>query len=128
MPHLPEPGLSGLHILVVEDELLICDMIADALHEAGCEVVGPATSLEKGETLASSENLDGAFLDLNLKGKPSLSIAEVLTRREVPFAFLTGYDEAAIPETYRQVPILWKPFQVRDLVAFVQRHFTKVAR
>jgi len=103
-------------------------MIADALDDAGCEIVGPATSLEDGMTSASSENLDGAFLDINLKGSPSFSIAEVLTRRNVPFAFLTGYDETAIPETYRQVPVLLKPFQVREVVALVGRHFTKNPR
>ena len=128
MSQLSEPQLNGLRVLVVDDELLISDMIADALGDVGCEIVGPATSLEDGMTIARSENLDGAFLDINLKGKPSFSIAEVLTRREVPFAFLTGYDETAVPETYRQVPVLCKPFRVREVVALVRRHFTNITR
>jgi len=125
MSLLPDPPLSNLRILVVEDEILISEMIADRLHDVGCEVIGPAASLERGTTLASNENLDGAFLDVNLTGKPSFSIAEILTRREVPIAFLTGYGESAIPEAYRQIPFLSKPFELHELIALVRCHFTK---
>ena len=38
--------LSGLRILVVEDELLVAMMIEDMLQTLGCDVVGPAATLE----------------------------------------------------------------------------------
>jgi DNA-binding response OmpR family regulator len=126
MSDLPGPSLGGLRVLVVEDEMLIAGMIADTLRDAGCEIVGPALSLERGKILASGEDMDGAILDINLAGNACFPIAEILTQREVPIAFLTGYGEAALPDTYRQLPCLWKPFQLHDLLTLARRHFTKV--
>ena len=125
MSDLSAPALSGLRILVVEDERLIADMIMDALQDAGCNVVGPAMSLQSGQDLANNEDFDGAFLDVNLAGKASFPIAQVLLRRAIPFAFLTGYGQATILETYRECPFLWKPFQLNELVALARRHFTR---
>jgi DNA-binding response OmpR family regulator len=127
MSHLPEPRRDGLRILVVEDEMLIADMIADTLQDAGCQVIGPAMSLELGKTLANNEDLDGAFLDINLVGKASFAIADILMRRGIPVAFLTGYHQGAIPEAYRHCARLWKPFQLHELIALAQRHFTQHA-
>jgi hypothetical protein len=45
--------LRGLRILVVEDSFLVADTIRDVLSESGCEVVGPAASLERGWRLSS---------------------------------------------------------------------------
>jgi DNA-binding response OmpR family regulator len=128
MSDLSIPELNGLRILVVEDERLIADMIMDALQDAGCDVIGPAMSLQSGEGLASNEALDGAFLDVNLAGKASFPIAQILMQREIPLAFLSGYGQGTIPEPYRGCPFLWKPFQLHQLVALAQRHFTRQAR
>jgi len=127
MSQLPEPQLGDLRILVVEDEMLIAEMIADTLQEAGYLVVGPATSLEPGKTLANNEDLDGAFLDINLAGQASFAIADILQGRGVPVVFLTGYHQSAIPEAYRHCARLWKPFQLDQLIALAERHFAQRA-
>lgn len=123
-----ELPLNGLRILVVDDELLIADMIADVVRDAGGEIIGPATSLEVGEALARSEALDGAFLDVNLAGKASYPIAQTLMRRDIPLAFLTGYSGVSIPEMFRRCPSVSKPFQFDELVLLAGRYFTKQAR
>ena len=107
--------------------MLIAGMIADTLQDAGYLVIGPATSLEPGKTLANTEYLDGAFLDINLAGKASFAIADILLRRGVPVAFLTGYHQGAIPEAYRHCARLWKPFQLDQLIALAERHFAQRA-
>lgn len=119
-----ESRRGRLRILIVEDEMLIADMIADVLQDAGFHIVGPAMSLELGTTLASDEELDGAFLDINLAGKTSFPIADTLMRRDIPVAFLTGYYQAALPDAYSRCARLSKPFQHRDLIMLAQRHFT----
>ena len=124
MSHLPGPQLGSLRILVVEDEMLIAEMIAETLQDAGCQIVGPAMSLESGKTLASNADLDGALLDINLVGTPSFAIADILMRRRIPLAFLTGYHQAVIPEAYRDCARLSKPFQLHELIALARRHFT----
>ena len=39
------------------------------LTELGCDVVGPARSVEEGLSLADKGQLDGAILDVNLAGQ-----------------------------------------------------------
>lgn len=98
------PHLHGLRILVVEGTLLVAEMIEDALHDLGCEVIGPAPRLQRGLALAGAARLDGALLDVNLAGERCFPIADALTKRGVPFAFLTGYGDAGIPPEYQGVP------------------------
>ena len=44
-------------------------LVEDWLVELGCEVVGPARSVQQGLDIAGSADLDGAILDVNLGGK-----------------------------------------------------------
>jgi hypothetical protein len=49
------------------------------------------------------------LLDANLHGSPVDRIAEALSQRHIPFAFVTGYNSNALPEAFRGIPILSKP-------------------
>jgi hypothetical protein len=40
---------------------------------------------------------------------------------------LTGYHQLAIPETYRHRARQWKQFQLDQLIALAERHFTQRA-
>jgi len=116
--------LHGLRILIVEDNFLVADLISEVLADHGCEVVGPVPSLERGWKLAHEEALDGAVLDVNLAGELSFPIARTLAEREIPFLFLTGYDDAmAVPEAYQAVQRISKPFDQEHLVAIVRQQF-----
>ena len=121
MPASDALDLSGLRILVVEDSLLIADLIAEVLRDHGCTVVGPVSRLSQGLAFADREKLDGALLDVNLAGERCFPIAALLVARGVPFAFLTGYGEAAIPLEYRDAARLSKPFNIAHLVDLVGR-------
>src|SRR5690606_21322905 len=78
------PDLEGKRVLVVEDEPLIAMDIAATLSEAGCIVVGPASTDEKARQLIEEKALDLALLDANLNGKPAEDVAALLTRRGIP--------------------------------------------
>jgi DNA-binding response OmpR family regulator len=121
------PDLHGLRILVAEDALMIADLIAEGLQAEGCDVVGPVPRVEQGVALAATERLDGALLDIDLAGEPSYAIATALIERNVPFAFLTGYTEQAVPPAFRDIPRLAKPFYLRDLLMLIAGHFRKTA-
>ena len=58
-----ESALHGKHILVVDDEPLIAMDIVSNLREAGCEVVGPAATLERAVGLIENDFFDAALLD-----------------------------------------------------------------
>jgi CheY-like chemotaxis protein len=97
-------------ILVVDDEPLISMLMEDWLTELGCEVVGPARSVQQGLDIAGSAELDGAILDVNLAGKNSYLVAETLKRRGVPFAFATGDGVIDAESGFRDPILLSKPF------------------
>src|SRR3546814_9846381 len=84
-------SLAGLRILVVEDELLVALELEMMLIGLGCDVVGPASRLEKAMQLAAAEAIDGAILDVNLRGRPVYPVATALKARGIPFLFSTGY-------------------------------------
>lgn len=65
--------------------------------------------------LAEKEDLDLAILDVNLDGRMSFPVAEILARRGVPFLFATGYGSAGIEPPYRDRPVIRKPFSLEDL-------------
>jgi CheY-like chemotaxis protein len=100
--------------LVVDDEPIIAMNVADELRDFGYVVVGPATTMEDAKYLAAAGHFDAVLLDLNLHGKNSDSVAEVLVAREIPFALMTGYNEAP-PGTFVDIPILRKPFSDAEL-------------
>lgn len=107
--------LNGLRILVVEDEAAISLLLEDMLLDFGCEVVGPAGRLNTALDLATTETLDLAILDVNVAGEPVYPVAETLEKRNVPFVFSTGYGSAGIKETFRDRPVVQKPFAQSDL-------------
>ncbi|HJU20252.1 MAG TPA: response regulator [Stellaceae bacterium] len=119
-----ETTLQGLSILVVEDVLLVAEAIGDGLESYGCTVVGPVARLEPALALAREAPLDGAVLDVNLAGRSSAPIAEILSQRGIPFVFVTGYGaDTALPPEYRNVPRLTKPFQIRNLAQLASECF-----
>jgi DNA-binding response OmpR family regulator len=113
--------LCGKRILIVEDEFLIALMTADILTELGAIPVGPAHTLDAGISLAGSEVIDAALLDVNLHGKQSDAIASVLTGRGVPFVVASG--QVAPPWAHRGTPQLDKPFSSESLAQALKRLF-----
>ena len=108
-------ALSGLRVLVVEDEVAISLLLEDMLLDLGCEVVGPAGRLSAATALAEQEEIDLAILDVNVAGEPIYPLVDALAKKGVPFVFSTGYGSSGIQERYRNRPVLQKPFGQNDL-------------
>jgi CheY-like chemotaxis protein len=109
-PRQQPPDLSKLRILVVEDEMMMMMMlIEDALADAGCRPL-VASRIPKAVALSETEAIDFAILDVNLAGEDVYPVADVLSRRDIPFIFSTGYGTDSLPAQYRNRPILPKPY------------------
>lgn len=107
---------SCWRVLVIEDDGLIALDISDTLDELGYVVVGPMRTVESALTTIDNEVVDVALLDVNLRnGETSYPIAEVLSQRGVPFAFLTGYGEADLDGSFRDRPVISKPIDEKTL-------------
>lgn len=122
MVTLLDKPLSGLRILVVEDELIILLMIEGMLSDLGCSDVVSAPSVEKALALVvGGQQFDIALLDVNLGGRDSGPVAEALERHGVPFVHCTGNraDDRARGDHDR--PVLRKPFSAEELAAALSR-------
>ncbi len=117
-------NFNGMRILVAEDESLVCWAIESILVSLGCQVVGPATRLEDAITMAGDDAIDGAILDVNLRGVPVFPAAARLLHRNIPVILSTGYDNTAMfPEPFRTLPRLSKPFDRDQMVEIMVRTF-----
>lgn len=116
--------LAGRRILVVEDAFLIALDLRDQLERCGCTVAGPVGQLRQALDIAQHEALDGAVLDVNLAGEPSFPVAAALDARNIPYVFLTGYDDdGAFPPEYRNVVRISKPFRSSDIAPMLAGYF-----
>lgn len=105
--------LTGLRVLVVEDEGVVALLIEDMLQDLGCVVVGSIANLSRALEAARVETFDLAMLDVNLDGQLVFPVAEVLRSRRVPFLFSTGYGRIGVPDMFNDREVLSKPF-VKD--------------
>ena len=102
-------------VLIVEDEMLVAMLVEDILGELGFEVAGTCTHLDDALKLAASEAVDFVILDVNLDGKRSFPVADILRARKIPFIFATGYGSKVLEAEYANVPTLAKPFMFGDV-------------
>jgi len=108
--------LAGHCFLVVEDEPLVALDVVASLEQAGADIAGSVGSAAEALALIGSKRLDAALLDANLAGRPVDDIAAALTRRNVPFAFVTGYGRESLPQAFADAPVLSKPFSQQQLL------------
>jgi CheY-like chemotaxis protein len=109
------PGTARCRILVIEDEMLIGMLLEDMLVDLGHEVAAVIPRLKDALTAAQRETFDLAILDVHLHGESAFPVADALIARVIPFVFATGYGQRGLPETYRERPVLQKPFARDDL-------------
>ena len=112
---MTEP-LAALRVLIVEDNYMIATCIEEMLMSAGCLVSGPVPRLAEACDAASREDCDAALLDINLNGDRVYPVADILSRRNVPYLFVTGYNDTVLPSEYAQRPRIGKPFKNEELL------------
>lgn len=99
-------------ILIVEDHALLAMLMEETLSEAGYRPIYVCNSAETALECINAHDIKFAFLDFNLGyGKVSLPVAAELVRRDIPFAFLSGYTstDGIIPDGLGEVARLGKP-------------------
>jgi DNA-binding response OmpR family regulator len=106
-------------ILVLDDEPLISALIGDWLSELSCEMIGPTESVVGALDLIDTESLDGAIIDVSLRGEESDAVAEALRSRGIPFACATGYDRSQVASRFPDAVILLKPFRFDEVEAAI---------
>jgi CheY-like chemotaxis protein len=109
-----EPTKTSGKFLIVEDEFMIAMLIEDYLAELGHEMAWQTDNIPEAlQIIEDNGNIDGAILDMNLRGESVRPIAERLRTKQIPFCFMTGYG-AGVATSHPDVPVISKPF---DMVA-----------
>lgn len=105
--------LMGYRILVAEDEAVIALGLEAALTGFGCEVIGPVARPSDVLKAIESEAIDGALLDINLRGEQIFGVLPAVLARGIPVIITSGYaDLTLFPEEFRDLPRVTKPFDL----------------
>jgi DNA-binding LytR/AlgR family response regulator len=117
--------MSKIKIGVVEDEVIIADSICAVLRQLGYETCEPSTRYSEALEMIKTEKPDLLLLDINLAGsKDGIQLAaEIKTRFDLPFIFLTANSDSATVERAKTVEppaYLVKPFNKNELYTSIE--------
>jgi PAS domain S-box-containing protein len=98
-------SLVDQRVLVVEDEALVAMELTRILTDAGAQVIGPAGDIANALALIEAGGIDRALLDINLAGRLVTPVAAALTRKAIPFVYLTGYQEPDVEGLVLRKPV-----------------------
>jgi PAS domain S-box-containing protein len=107
--------VNGNRVMVVEDEALVAMVVSDAMIDLGYQVVGPFSRPPDAIAAIKDNDIAAAILDINLAGTLVYPVAEELTRRGIPFVFVTGYGIESIDKRFSDIPVLQKPIERETL-------------
>jgi two-component SAPR family response regulator len=112
-----QPGtLAGRTVLLLEDDYLVGLGLRTLLDQLGANVVGPIPSIEAACRSISDQHLDGAVLDINIRGFSSEPVAVALRDRDIPFCFVTGFlSPMLLSQEMKLRPRLNKPVAAEQL-------------
>lgn len=117
--------MSQVKVLIVEDEILIADNIADTLTDLGYCVFEPASSYNEAIESIESEKPDIAILDIQMPGKRNgVDLAMTINENyHFPFIFLTSNSDKLTLEQAKKVePLAYlvKPFNRKELYTSIE--------
>jgi CheY-like chemotaxis protein len=112
-------------VLVVEDEVLISDLIAEVLAEHGFRVHAVTAAEDALRYLESGAEVDVLFTDINLLGRMDGSeLAQVARakRPELPIVYCSGrYSPSALAPPVSRSIFVKKPYSPEDLCRLLER-------
>lgn len=114
-----------LHVLLVDDEPAICKALSIALTRAG---VRPSAALsgEAAMEIIRSEHVDAQIVDLRIGDMRGDAYFELSAAMQAHLRTRTLFTTGDITEQAQQLieacacPLLRKPFDLKDLIAWVQ--------
>jgi len=113
-----KPDQAIPRVLLVEDEHIVAAALSRGLRVCGAEVIGPAATVANALALIeATPAIDGALVDINLRGIQAYDVVDALIARRVPTVLTTGYETSDVPSRYRDVPVLQKPFDPAEALA-----------
>ena len=110
-------------VLIVEDELIIGEIAAEALADVGYEVF-TAASAEEAEIILRDVSVDVLFTDINLGGRDGFELAQAALSLQplLSVVFTSGRSRICHGMCASVgLPFLAKPYRLTELVEAVER-------
>jgi CheY-like chemotaxis protein len=118
------PGRRA-NILLVEDEVLISELIAEVLCARGFHVHAVTAAEEALRYLDSGSEVDVLFTDINLAGEMDGSVLAERVREkrpELPIVYCSGrYSPSALTQPVPRSIFVRKPYNPADLCTLIER-------
>jgi CheY-like chemotaxis protein len=112
--------LEDRRILVVEDEFLQAMEVCTQLKAAGAVAVGPVGGYTDAMAfIAANNRIDLVVLDISLGEDLTFPIADVLSERDIPFIFTTGYSQSVFPSRFADAQFCGKPLDFTQLLRLI---------
>ena len=108
--------LEGLRVLIVEDEYFIAVDLKQMLKQNVARPVKMSGSIEDAMLQIKADGFEFALLDINIRGDMNFVVADMFRRKEVPFAFVSGFDRTSIPARFAKIPNWGKPYNEREII------------
>jgi DNA-binding LytR/AlgR family response regulator len=112
--------MKTLNILIVEDEMLVALYLEEMIATIVPAVIMVEWSVA--EAKKALDDLDFAFLDVDVTNGKTYELAQILERKHVPYAFVSGSRKDELPPELRNAPFISKPFhqaQIEDALQAV---------
>jgi PAS domain S-box-containing protein len=116
----------GEHVLTVDDEPALVDLLRDQLQELGYRVTAHISPVEAlADFLSRPLDFDVILTDLTMPGMNGADLAERIlkVRPDLPIVMATGYGHVMSEERAREIglrPLLFKPFSMAALGEAIQ--------
>ena len=114
-----------MKILIVEDEPIIAEDLADILKKEGYLISGVANDFSSAIDLLHTQTPDIALLDISLNSSGSgIDISEIINKKhQIPFIFITSFSDRLTLEKVKDVypnGYIVKPFRKKDVLVNIE--------
>lgn len=114
---------TATHILLVEDEAFLRELVMEGLQEAGFNVLEASDGTTGVQALKSDQRIDVLLSDIKLPDIDGYQVAEAARtlRPGLKVILMTGYAPSPLPPTLQSVVyrVLQKPFSLETLPGMV---------
>ncbi len=116
--------LKGKTVLVVDDEIDLCEIIATELRVFGASPLS-AQSVDHALKIIASQKIDLVISDIRMPGASGIELLNVIrrTRVDLPVVLITGYADISVAEAlaWGAEAVVNKPFDLDALFELCER-------
>ena len=117
--------LSDCTVLILEKDFGVGLQLMRALSDEGCRGVKLVRTVEGALRELAAATPDVATLDLDVRGKPSTVVADVLAAHDVPFVVISSRSIGVPGANHRRFAVCQKPVAIPAVVSLLTSAITQ---